>query len=105
MTEGEPTYYLFLAGDACPEWIERVVPPWSGIHVSFCADAEAFRYHDRVEIRPLFPLTSEHPAYLYISGDGSAEIHGAPTVVLGTSRHFPSPSPNSNIVQFDGGDS
>lgn len=87
----EPTYYLFLAGDPCPTWIERLETDAWDARVEFVAETEVLRYPDRVEIRPLFPLTDERPYFLNVIATGCSfcRVIGGPTTVLGWSRHFP----------------
>lgn len=103
-------YHLFLAGDACPSWIERIEPPANGACVVFTADAEAIRFEDHVEIRPLFPLTEERPHFIafYNASGEHVVFHGAPTHIQSTSRHFPdvplpdcTPGPDDIVLDCD----
>lgn len=90
-----PAYYVFLAGDLVPRWIERVEPPESGFVLDFGVDCEVFRHPGHVEVYPLVPLVPEGPAlmrgYRPAGGryPGVVTIVGGPTRISGYSRHFP----------------
>lgn len=74
----------FTAGDAVPEWVERVE---GGATVTFGCDVVVYRMADGVHVYPV--RAGESCIVSVANGGGEVVLHGAPTYI----HHWPHTAP------------